>query len=99
MSEQLTESKTADTAGERNQRRVVQGVVVSTKAMKTITVLWERQVAHPKFQKIVRRSTKLHAHCEDATVGEGDLVEVMACRPLSKTKTWRFIRVIRKAHG
>lgn len=101
MSEQNTveTSTPAATAGEqRNRRRVVQGVVSSTKAQKTITVIWERQVRHGKFGKYVRRKTKLHAHCENPDVHVGDLVEIMACRPLSKTKTWRLLNVLRKAH-
>jgi small subunit ribosomal protein S17 len=101
MSEQTVEtaqSGQAEQASARNVRRVVTGTVVSAKAQKTITVLWERQVRHPKTGKFVRRSTKLHAHCEEPGVGEGDLVEVMACRPLSKTKTWRLVNVVRKAH-
>ncbi len=98
MSEQTVETAPVAQKEERNQRRVVQGMVVSAKSQKTITVLWERQVRHPKTGKFVRRSTKLHAHCEEPGVGEGDLVEVMACRPLSKTKTWRLVNVVRKAH-
>jgi len=96
MSEQNTVAGQEST--ERTRRRVVQGVVSSTKAEKTITVVWERQVRHGKFGKYVRRKTKLHAHCENPDVHEGDLVEIMACRPLSKTKTWRLVSVLRKAH-
>lgn len=97
MSEQSTSSPNTS-APERNSRRVVEGIVTSTKAEKTITVVWERQVRHGKFGKFVRRKTKLHAHCEDTNVHEGDQVEIMACRPISKLKTWRFLRVVRKAH-
>lgn len=97
MSEQADQQAGTQESG-RNARRVVQGLVTSAKAQKTITVRWERQVRHGVFGKFVRRTTKLHAHCEEGGVHEGDLVEIMACRPLSKTKTWRFVKVIRKAH-
>jgi small subunit ribosomal protein S17 len=94
-------SNASDTAtkGERNPRRRLQGIVTSNKMQKTITVLWERQVRHPKFQKIVKRRTKLHAHDEKNEAKIGDLVEVMATRPLSKTKTWRLVKVLRRAHA
>jgi small subunit ribosomal protein S17 len=88
----------AEAAGGRNARRVVQGVVTSTKMQKTITVEWERQVRHPKFGKFVRRKTHLHAHDESSTAKIGDLVEITATRPMSKTKTWRLLRVVRAAH-
>lgn len=86
-------------AGERNARRRLQGVVVSDKMDKTVTVVWERHVKHPRYGKFVRRHTRLHAHDEKNEAKVGDFVEIMATRPLSKTKTWRLVRVIRKAHG
>ena len=61
---------------------------------KTITVLIERRTPHPVYGKFVRRSTKLHAHDENNEGREGDLVLVEQCRPLSKTKTWRLVRVL-----
>jgi len=83
--------------GDRSQRRRIQGVVKSTKMQKTITVLWQRSVKHPRYGKYVQRHTKLHAHDENNEAKVGDLVEIMATRPLSKTKTWRLVRVLRKA--
>jgi small subunit ribosomal protein S17 len=62
-----------------------------------VTVLLERQVPHPLYGKIVRRSTKVHAHDEDGQCKEGDLVRIAECRPLSKTKNWRVIEVITRA--
>ncbi len=87
------------TKTERNDRRKIEGLVVSSKMQKTITVLWERQVMHPHVHKIVKRRTKLHAHDENNEAKVGDLVEIQATRPISKTKTWRLVRVLRKAHG
>lgn len=68
--------------------RTLTGVVVSNKMDKTIVVLIERRVRHPKYQKIIRRSTKVHAHDEKNTARKGDIVVVKECRPISKTKTW-----------
>jgi small subunit ribosomal protein S17 len=73
------------------------GRVISNKADKSITVLVERKVQHPLYGKFIKRSTKLHAHDEQNQCGEGDVVMVEQCRPLSKTKCWRLVQVIEKA--
>ncbi|MFC1337583.1 MAG: 30S ribosomal protein S17 [gamma proteobacterium symbiont of Phacoides pectinatus] len=75
----------------------LQGHVVSDKMDKTITVKVERQVKHPIYGKFVRRSTKVHAHDENNECGIGDVVVVEQCRPLSKSKTWRLVKVVEKA--
>jgi small subunit ribosomal protein S17 len=75
----------------------VSGRVVSNKMDKTITVVVERQVRHPLYGKIIRRRTKLHAHDENNDCAEGDLVLIQECRPLSKTKAWRLVKVLEKA--
>ena len=62
-----------------------------------MTVLLERQVPHPLYGKIVRRSTKVHAHDEKGECKEGDMVRIAECRPLSKTKNWRVIEVLTRA--
>jgi small subunit ribosomal protein S17 len=72
-------------------RRVLQGVVVSDKADKTITVLVERRVMHPLYKKIIRRTKKYRAHDEDNRCKAGDLVQIEECRPIAKSKTWRVI--------
>jgi small subunit ribosomal protein S17 len=77
--------------------RVLQGRVVSDKMDKTITVLVERRVKHPLYGKFIRRSTKVHAHDEANECGIGDMVMVEQCRPLSKSKTWRLVKVVEKA--
>lgn len=101
MSEQANTpvAQAGEAADERSQRRRIQGIVKSAKMQKTITVLWQRQVKHPRYGKYVQRHTKLHAHDENNEAKVGDLVEIMATRPLSKTKTWRLVRVLRKAPG
>jgi small subunit ribosomal protein S17 len=78
-------------------KRSVQGNVLSSKADKSITVLIERQVKHPLYKKIIRRSTKLHAHDENNECNEGDTVVIEECRPLSKTKSWRLVEIINRA--
>ncbi|MCG8428761.1 MAG: 30S ribosomal protein S17 [Chromatiales bacterium] len=77
--------------------RTLQGRVVSDKMDKTITVLVERRVKHPLYGKFVRRSTKVHAHDETNECAIGDVVMVEQCRPLSKSKTWRLVKVVEKA--
>ena len=72
-------------------RRVLQGVVVSDKADKTVTVLVERRLRHPVYKKFVKRSKRYHAHDEDNKYKIGDMVRIQECRPLSKTKSWEVI--------
>ena len=72
----------------------VEGRVVSNKMDKTVTVLVERQVKHALYGKYIRRSTKLHAHDEDNSCNEGDVVRLTECRPMSKTKNWRVVEVV-----
>ncbi len=68
--------------------RTVSGTVVSNKMDKTITVLIERRVQHPVYGKIIRRSSKIHAHDEQNVCGIGDSVTIAECRPISKSKSW-----------
>jgi len=82
---------------EQKVQRSVQGSVLSARADKSITVLIERQVKHPLYKKIIRRSTKLHAHDEQNECSEGDTVIIEECRPLSKTKSWRLVEIINRA--
>ncbi|MCB1683505.1 MAG: 30S ribosomal protein S17 [Pseudomonadales bacterium] len=77
--------------------RSATGTVVSNKMNKTITVLIERRVQHPVYGKIIRRSSKLHAHDEDNSCNIGDLVTVTECRPLSKTKSWKLESILERA--
>lgn len=76
---------------ENSNPRVLTGVVTSNKADKTITVQIERKVKHPLYGKIIKRSTKVHAHDEGNTATIGDIVTVQECRPLSKSKTWMLV--------
>jgi small subunit ribosomal protein S17 len=77
--------------------RTIQGRVVSNKMNKTVTVLVERQVQHALYGKIIRRSTKLHAHDENSECQEGDVVRIVECAPLSKTKNFRVVEIVARA--
>ena len=76
------------------KRRSLQGSVLSTGMDKTITVQVVRQLKHPLYKKYIRRSSKLHAHDEQNECKEGDKVIIEECRPLSKNKSWRLVRVL-----
>lgn len=80
-----------------NNRKVRQGRVVSDGMDKTVVVAVERLVQHPLYGKRLKRTKKLHAHDEANDCHEGDLVEVMETRPLSKMKRWRVTRVVERA--
>jgi small subunit ribosomal protein S17 len=82
---------------EANAAKVRQGIVVSSKGDKSITVRIDIARRHRTYEKIVRSSSKLHAHDERNEAGEGDVVRVIETRPLSKTKRWRLVDVVEKA--
>ncbi len=76
---------------ENSNPRILTGVVTSDKTDKTITVQIERKVKHPLYGKIIKRSTKVHAHDEENNASIGDVVTVKECKPFSKTKTWILV--------
>lgn len=75
-------------------KRTVTGRVVSNKMDKSITILLERKVKHPLYGKFIRRSTKVHAHDENNECNEGDTVVIEQCRPVSKLKSWRLVKIV-----
>jgi small subunit ribosomal protein S17 len=85
------------TAERQSKQRERQGVVVSDKMDKTIVVEVTSVKPHPQYQKIVRRTTKLKAQDEQNEARAGDKVLVRECRPLSKSKSWRLIRIVERA--
>lgn len=93
----MAESEQVASAGAESLARTVSGTVVSNRMDKTITVLIERRVQHPVYGKVIRRSSKIHAHDEDNACSIGDTVTVAECRPLSKTKTWMLKSIDEKA--
>jgi small subunit ribosomal protein S17 len=81
----------------QKQAKTLTGRVVSNKMDKTISVLIQRTVKHPLYEKYIKRSTKLFVHDENNECKEGDVVVIEASRPISKNKSWRLQKVIIKA--
>jgi small subunit ribosomal protein S17 len=77
--------------------RTKQGVIVSDKMDKTVTVLIERKEKHPIYGKYIKRSTKVHAHDEDNSFKMGDNVKITETRPYSKTKSWKVVGLVNAA--
>jgi small subunit ribosomal protein S17 len=88
---------TAVAGTERKRRKSLRGRVVSDKMQKSVVVTIERLVKHPLYGKRIKRTSRYTAHDETNDCKEGDLVEIMETRPLSKTKRWRVTRVIERA--
>ena len=82
---------------ERNLRKERIGVVVSNKMDKSIVILVERKVKHPKYGKFVIKSTRFMAHDEKNECNIGDTVRIMETRPLSKNKCWRLVEIVERA--
>ena len=79
----------------RSTRKVREGIVVSNKMQKTITVRVEKTMKHPRYAKVVTRSKKYYAHAENnKEIQEGQRVRIMETRPLSKLKRWRLVEVL-----
>ena len=106
MSEQPVEvTADADTASDaatvppktRGDRKTREGMVVSDKMEKTIVVELEDRVKHPRYSKVIRRTTKVKAHDENGTAGVGDRVLLAETRPLSATKRWRLVSILERA--
>jgi small subunit ribosomal protein S17 len=83
-------------AEERGHQKERVGLVVSNKMDKTITVAVERRMQHPLYKKVIRRTKKFHAHDEQNVCNEGDLVRIRESRPLSKSKRWRLVEVVKQ---
>ena len=85
------------TEAKRTDRKRVRGVVASDKMQKTIRIRVERLVKHPRYGKYVRRYSTFVAHDAHEDAREGDVVEIEQTRPLSRTKRWRLLRILRRA--
>ncbi|GAA4351285.1 30S ribosomal protein S17 [Variovorax defluvii] len=85
------------TEAKKSLKRTLIGKVVSDKRAKTVTVLVERRVKHPIYDKVVTRSSKYHAHDEKGEYNMGDTIEITESRPISKTKNWVVTRLVEKA--
>ena len=88
---------TVTSAKKRGERKTREGMVVSDKMDKTIVVELEDRVKHPRYSKVIRRTTKVKAHDENGTAGIGDRVLLAETRPLSATKRWRLVQVLERA--
>ena len=93
----MSENTATQSADERNQRKVREGLVVSDKMDKTIVVAVEDRVKHALYGKVMRRTSRLKAHDESNDCGIGDRVQIMETRPLSATKRWRVVQIVEKA--
>lgn len=82
---------------ERNLRKERVGVVTSDQMNKSITVMVERKVKHPKYGKYLKKSSKFMAHDEKDDANVGDTVRIMETRPLSKNKCWRLVEILERA--
>ena len=82
-----------------HRRKVLLGEVVSDRMHKTITVKVERRIRHSVYERVIKRSKKYHAHDEQNQCEVGDQVRIMETRPLSKTKRWRLVEVVRRRAG
>jgi small subunit ribosomal protein S17 len=93
----LTEAQSVNQSAEKkSNKRTVTGVVTSNKMQKTITVNVSRQVKHPLYGKFIKRTTKMHAHDENNECAIGDTVVIAEHRPISKTKTWSLVSIVKK---
>jgi small subunit ribosomal protein S17 len=100
MSEQAKAAVTSTAGSAGKAVKTLTGKVISNKMQKTITVAIERYVPHPEYGKYQRRTTKVLAHDENNESKEGDLVAIAQCRPLSRNKSWRLVKVVsRRGHG
>ena len=80
-------------------KRTLTGRVVSTKMQKTIAVEIERLIRHEQYGKFIRRTTKLLAHDENSESKEGDTVQIVPCRPLSRRKSWKLSKIVVRANA
>ena len=82
---------------ERNLRKERVGIVTSDKMDKSVVVMVERRVMHPKYGKFVKRSSKFMAHDEKEEANIGDTVRIAETRPISKSKCWRLVEIVERA--
>ena len=98
-SKPVEQAEVPEAAGARLRRKVRTGVVVSDQNDKTVTVLVERQFAHPLYTKQIRKTKKYHAHDEKNEYRNGDVVRITETRPLSKTKRWRVLELLERSES
>lgn len=87
----------AAVAEQATTKRTLQGVVTSDAGDKSATIMIERRIKHPIYGKFIKRSTKIRVHDETNECGKGDTILIEECRPMSKTKSWRLVKIVEKA--
>ena len=97
MKEQANTAPGAAVAAERLQRKVRVGVVTSNRMTKTIVVQVVRLVRHPKYSRVIQRSSSFKAHDETNSASIGDWVKIMETRPISRDKRWRLVEILKRA--
>lgn len=85
-------------ATDTNKVKTRSGLVTSNKMDQTVTVMIERTVKHPLYKKYIKKSSKIHAHDADNKCQEGDFVKIAECRPMSKTKSWKVVEIVKSTH-
>lgn len=93
----MSENTPTVETGQRNRRKVLQGIVVSDKMDKTIVVAVEDRVKHPLYGKVMNKTSRIKVHDETNDAGAGDRVRVMETRPLSAHKRWRLVEIVERA--
>ncbi len=93
----MTNVETTAVANTAATKRTVQGLVTSSAGDKSATIMIERRIKHPIYGKFIKRSTKLHIHDEANECNKGDTILVEECRPMSKTKSWKLVKIVEKA--
>ncbi len=88
----MTGNETAATT-----KRTLQGVVTSSAGDKSATIMIERKIKHPIYGKFIKRSTKIRLHDETNECNKGDTILIEECRPMSKTKSWKLVKIVEKA--
>ena len=91
----MSETQTASSV-RKGQRKVREGEVISSKSNKTVVVRVSRRIGHTRYKKIITVYKKFHVHDEKNEAQLGDAVEIMETRPLSKTKRWRLLRIVKR---
>lgn len=93
----MTQTAVVNTGEKRSQRKSRIGVVVADALQKTVKVRLDLLVKHPKYGKYLKKQKTIHVHDEKNVCKAGDVVEIVECRPISRTKSWRVARTVRGA--
>ncbi|MCK4833391.1 MAG: 30S ribosomal protein S17 [Gammaproteobacteria bacterium] len=93
----MTGAETQAAATQAGTKRTLQGVVTSNAGDKSATIMIERRIKHPIYGKFIKRSTKIRLHDEANECNKGDTILIEECRPMSKTKSWKLVKIVEKA--